>query len=158
MAQLILYHTGYQVIRVPDIHIGRVNADFGQGFYLSSDEAFSRRWARSRKGSDTWLNVYALETEGLSVKTFSRGAEWFDYIYRNRAARPDKLSQYDVITGPIANDTIYDTWGIMTSGLLKPAQALQLLSAGPSYTQTVIKTEKAVSKLKYLSSQLLSPE
>lgn len=56
MALMTLYHTGFQEIRQPDIHIGRANADFGQGFYLSPDEAFSRRWARSRRDRDTWLN------------------------------------------------------------------------------------------------------
>lgn len=32
---MLLYHTGYQEIREPDIHHGRKNADFGQGFYLT---------------------------------------------------------------------------------------------------------------------------
>ena len=30
----------------PDITIGRKNADFGQGFYLTDDLDFTRRWAR----------------------------------------------------------------------------------------------------------------
>ncbi|MBQ9562757.1 MAG: DUF3990 domain-containing protein [Lachnospiraceae bacterium] len=45
---LELFHTGYQIIERPDIHAGRTNADFGQGFYLSDDEEFSKRWARER--------------------------------------------------------------------------------------------------------------
>ena len=32
-----LFHTGYQIITSPDITIGRRNADFGQGFYLSDN-------------------------------------------------------------------------------------------------------------------------
>lgn len=51
---MILYHTSYQEIRLPDVHFGRTNADFGQGFYLSDNEEFSRRWARSRPGKDTY--------------------------------------------------------------------------------------------------------
>ena len=50
--QLLLYHTGYSEIREPDVHYGRKNADFGQGFYLSPDRDFSYRWARIRKGED----------------------------------------------------------------------------------------------------------
>ena len=45
MTILRLFHTGFQVIEKPDIKFGRANADFGQGFYLSNDEEFSRRWA-----------------------------------------------------------------------------------------------------------------
>ena len=51
-----LYHTGFQSIPEPDIRYGRKNADFGQGFYLSADLAFSKRWAREQKGLSTWLN------------------------------------------------------------------------------------------------------
>ena len=49
---------------------------------------------------------------GVRVKTFERGTEWFDYIYRNRLGMSDALSEYDVITGPIANDTLFETFGI----------------------------------------------
>lgn len=45
-----LYHVGFDEIRQPDLRRGRKNADFGQGFYLSDNEDFSRRWARERKG------------------------------------------------------------------------------------------------------------
>ena len=41
-----LYHTGTTPIPSPDIHHGRVNADFGQGFYLTPDADFTYRWAR----------------------------------------------------------------------------------------------------------------
>ena len=40
-----LYHTGTVEIPVPDIRHGRVNADFGQGFYLTPDADFIYRRA-----------------------------------------------------------------------------------------------------------------
>ncbi len=155
MSLMTLYHTGFQEIRQPDIRAGRANADFGQGFYLSPDEAFSRRWARFRKGRETWLNVYCLQTDGLAVKTLNRDEAWFDYIFHNRSGHKDSLAAYDAIIGPIANDTIYDTWGITTSGLLRTAEALQILSVGPAYTQTVLKTEKAAARLRFVSAQII---
>jgi len=147
-----LFHTGYQIITSPDITLGRRNADFGQGFYLSDNVEFSKRWARSRRGETTYLNTYELDTEGLNIKRFVRDTEWFEYIYSNRSGRSDMLAGYDVISGPIANDTIYDTWGIITSGLLKKEQALRLLVIGPVYEQTVIKTEKAAAVLRFVSA------
>jgi len=155
MEHITLYHTGFQKIERPDIHIGRANADFGQGFYLSDNGDFSRRWARSRRGETTWLNTYTLALDGLQVKRFERDAEWFDYIFRNRSGCPDALSEYDVIVGPIANDTIYDTWGISTSGLLSREQSLRLLMIGPVYRQTAIKTERAASRLSFISAQVI---
>ncbi len=153
-----LYHIGFQIIEKPDIDVGRRNADFGQGFYLSSDEEFSRRWARDRKDSKTYLNTYVLNLEGLRVKVFERSTEWFDYISSNRAGRPDVLDSYDVITGPIANDTIYDTWGIVTSGLLEKETALRILEIGPAYNQTVIKTLKAVKALEFCGASVIGNE
>ena len=155
MEHITLYHTGFEKIEQPDIHIGRANADFGQGFYLSDNGGFSRRWARSRRGETTWLNTYTLALDALQVKRFERGAEWFDYIFHNRSGYPDALSEYDVIVGPIANDTIYDTWGISTSGLLSREQSLRLLMIGPVYRQTAIKTERAASRLRFISAQVI---
>ena len=61
-----------------------------------------------------------------------------------------------MIIGPIANDTIYDTWGILTSGLIDQETALRVFMLGPAYEQTVIKTEKAAAALHFISSQVLS--
>ena len=152
-----LFHVGFDEIRQPDPHRGRSNADFGPGFYLSADRDFSLRWARERRGADTILNAYELSAEGLRVKRLSRDAEWYDAIFRSRAGYPDALAGWDVVVGPIANDTLYDTWGILTSGLLPPEQALALLRIGPEYTQTVVKTERAAARLRWLSAEKLEP-
>lgn len=158
MSILQLYHTGFLEIREPDVRHGRVNADFGQGFYLSPDRAFSERWAKSRRGSQTVVNAYELELDGLDVRRLSRDGAWFDYIYRNRTRLGDALIDADVIIGPIANDTIYDTWGVITSGLIPREQALALLTIGPEYRQVVIKTEKAAEALRWQSARVLDPD
>lgn len=154
---MLLYHAGFKTIKEPDIHYGRKNADFGQGFYLTSEEEFAHRWAGERKGEETIVNTYELDTDGLVIKRFERDGEWFEYIYGNRNGKADVLKA-DVIIGPIANDIIYNTNGIVTSGFLKPEEAMQVLMVGPEYRQIVIKTEKAVEQLKWLDSKVLSHE
>ena len=153
-----LYHTGFDIISSPDIGTGRKNADFGQGFYLSDDREFSKRWARQRKDMTTYLNYYVLDPEGLNIKQLDRDQEWFDYIYDNRNKAEDRFSGYDLIIGPIANDTIYDTWGIITSGLIRKEQALKLLQEGLVYRQFVIKTDKALKALKFMGAEELHSE
>ena len=154
---MLLYHAGFKVIKEPDIHYGRKNADFGQGFYLTADEEFANRWAGERKGEDTIVNTYELNTDGLTIKRFNRDEEWFEYIYGNRNGKADELAA-DVVVGPIANDTIYNTNGIVTSGFLEPEEAMQLLLIGPEFRQIALKTEKAVAQLKWLSSRTMTPE
>ena len=154
MKKMILYHTGFQEIRQPDICRGRKNADFGQGFYLTADQEFARRWAKDRDGEQVILNTYQLDTEGLQIQEFCRDEKWFEYISGNRAWKPDP-SDADVIIGPIANDTIYDTFGIITSGILNPEEAMRLLMIGPEYCQIALKTEKAASRLEWLSAEVI---
>ena len=155
--KMLLYHTGFEVIKAPDVHHGRRNADFGQGFYLTTDADFAHRWAGVHKDAETVVNTYELDTTGLAVHRFQRDAEWFGYLFGNRNSKPDTLMS-DVIIGPIANDTIYDTFGIITSGLLKPEDAMRLLLIGPNYQQVALKTEQAAEQLMWLSAEILSPE
>ena len=117
---MILYHTSDREIRNPDIHYGRKNADFGWGFYLTPDREFTYRWARE----NAVVNVYELDENELNMHTFTRDIHWFEYIFNNRRLRDSLVA--DVVIGPIANDTIFDTLGIMSSGFLKPEAAVRL--------------------------------
>lgn len=144
---MILYHTSDREIVKPDIHRGRKNADFGPGFYLTPDKEFTYRWARK----NAVVNIYEFDDDGLDVHSFKRDLDWFNYIFNNRRAK-DGLSA-DVIIGPIANDTIFDTLGIMSSGFLSPETALELLTVGPEYTQFAIKSEKAAERLRFIKSE-----
>ena len=144
---MILYHTSDREIRNPDIHYGRKNADFGWGFYLTPDREFTYRWARE----NAVVNVYELDENELNMHTFTRDIHWFEYIFNNRRLRDSLVA--DVVIGPIANDTIFDTLGIMSSGFLKPEAAVRLLMIGPEYTQVVIKTEKALKQLRFIRSE-----
>ena len=144
---MILYHTGEKEIRNPDIHYGRKNADFGWGFYLTKDRDFTYRWA----GQNAVVNQYEFDETGLSIQKFARGTDWFQYIFYNRRAK-DVLT-VDAVIGPIANDTIFDTLGILSSGYLRPEDAVKLLMIGPEYTQIAIKTDKALKQLRFIKSE-----
>ncbi|MBR7072780.1 MAG: DUF3990 domain-containing protein [Eubacterium sp.] len=150
-----LYHTSALELRNPDVNYGRRNADFGGGFYLSDSLEFAKKWAGSRKKC---VNVYTLDLSGLKVKRFERDKEWFDYISNNRIGNKDKLADYDVIIGPIANDTLYDTYGIIFSGLLSGDDALRLLRVGKQFTQINIKSEKAASQLTWEYAETLQDD
>ena len=92
------------------------------------------------------------------VRRFTRERAWYEYIFKNRAGAPDAHPEEDVIIGPIANDTIYDTMGVITSGFLTPEEALRLLKIGPCFEQAAVKSEKALSHLTWKSSRILSHE
>jgi hypothetical protein len=155
MTDMKLYHTSNIEIKNPDVNYGRRNADFGGGFYLSDNPEFSQKWANDRKSI---VNEYTLDLTGLTVKRFSLDTEWFEYISKNRAGYPDAFADTDVIIGPIANDTLYDTYGIITSGLVSSEDSLKLLSVGKRYIQLNIKTGKAASHLRWEGAKQLGEE
>jgi len=88
------------------------------------------------------------------IHTFKRSVDWFNYIFYNRRAK-DSITA-DVIIGPIANDTIFDTFGIISSGYLNPKEAMKLLMIGPEYTQVAIKSEKAAAQLRWIQSERIT--
>ena len=153
-----VYHAGYVEIPVPGIKRGRANADFGQGFYLSDNYDFASLWVREKNRADIIVNSYELDESGLNILRFDRDEKWFRYVFSNRRSMPDSYADFDIIIGTIANDTIYDTMGIMTSGYLSDDEALKLLCVGPQYTQIVLKTQKAADNLHFLSALALSKE
>ena len=144
---MILYHTGDREIRDPDIHYGRKNADFGWGFYLTPDREFTYRWA----GDNAVVNIYEFDETGLELSVLKRDTDWFGYIFNNRRAKDSSTA--DAVMGPIANDTIFDTLGIISSGFIEPDDALRLLMIGPEYTQIALKTEKAAKQLRFIRSE-----
>lgn len=145
-----LFHTSNMEIREPDVVRGRKNADFGQGFYLTPDLDFACRWA----SRDAIVNEYEFDESGLLIHRFARDEDWFRYIFENRRAK-DSLA-VDVVVGPIANDTIFETFGVISSGFLKPEDAMKLLMIGPEFTQIAIKTEKAVRQLHWIRSEKIT--
>ena len=152
---LKLYHTSSLELKNPDVNFGRRNADFCGGFYLSDNSEFACKWASERKPI---VNEYTLDLTGLKVKRFALNSEWFEYISKNRVGYPDACADADVIIGPVANDTLYDTYGIITSGFVSSADSLKLLSVGKRYLQLNIKSEKAASQLNWDGARQLGKE
>ena len=129
----------------------------GMGFYMTEDLEFAHRWAREKKGSQTIINFYDLDTSNLKIKQFARDRLWVEYIFANRSLKIGN-DDADVIVGPIANDTLFDTFGIIGSGFSSDDEALGLLLIGPEYKQVVIKTEKALTNLCWDHAEVISKE
>lgn len=138
----------------PSPYHGRKNADMGQGFYLSPDEDFSLLWAK-----EGWhINVYEFHGDGLMKVTLEIGEKWFDAIFQNRNYAHDIYAGADLIIAPIANDTLFDLVGILTSGFVPKNICLKVLSLEPKYTQIVLKSEKSIANLHFIESRVVTKE
>ena len=95
---MILYHISDREIQQPDIHAGRKNADFGQGFYLTPDREFTYRWARR----DAVVNMYELDEAGLDIRRFSRSTAPVPPVGADhRPGRADAAGGAGGVSGPV---------------------------------------------------------
>ena len=156
---MLLHHGSNIMIEEIDLAKSRPNKDFGKAFYLSADEEQAREMAKFKVltgGGDVCVSVFEFDEQDLDMLKIKRfenyTEEWAEFVYNNRDEKQDFQHDFDLVYGPIANDTIFDTLGIISSGFLTSEQAAKLLMIGPEYTQLAIKTEKAAAKLKWLGA------
>lgn len=153
---MILYHgtnTDFQQIR---LDMSRVGKDFGFGFYLTTDKQVAARQAE-RKVLQYGIGAkivqsYAMDEkqlDGLKVLRFdSYTEEWADFILMNRQNKEHhSLHDYDVVIGPIANDTVGFQIRRYTEGIITKAQFLQEIMYHQVTMQYFFGTERALAIL-----------
>lgn len=103
---MILYHGSNVIVKSPEIRIQKYNKDFYFGFYCTMYQEQAIRWA-TRFGSAGYLTEYSYTPkEYLKIKLFSgMTEEWLDFIVSCRLGYPH---EYDIVEGPMANDTIFN--------------------------------------------------
>jgi hypothetical protein len=101
-----LYHGSKEIVQYPEIRIQRYNKDFYFGFYCTLFPEQAIRWATRFDGVGV-LNKYKyVPDESLKIKRFPEMTEeWLDFIVDCRLGRPHN---YDIVEGPMANDTIFN--------------------------------------------------
>ncbi len=103
---MILYHGSKAIVGSPEIRIPKYNKDFYFGFYCTLYPEQAIRWA-IRFGGTGYLNEYEyMPNETLKTKRFPEmSEEWLDFIASCRVGHPH---EYDIVEGPMANDTIFN--------------------------------------------------
>ena len=127
---MLLYHGSNMIIDEIDLAKSRPYKDFGKAFYLSADEKQAREMAKFKVltgGGSAEISVFEfdelslddlkvkrfedefdeLSLDDLKVKRFEEYTEeWAEFVYNNRDERQDFQHDYDLVYGPIANDTV----------------------------------------------------
>ena len=103
---MILYHGSREVVKPPEIRILRYSKDFYFGFYCTLMREQAKRWAVRFSGKGI-VNEYEY-VQGISLKMLNfpeMTEEWLDFIID---CRRGKSHDYDIVEGPMANDTIFN--------------------------------------------------
>ena len=106
----ILYHGSNVIVEHPVVSIGRIDLDFGSGFYLTPLFEQASKWAvrikMVRRAENSIVNTYEFTLpQDCKVKRLDAyDKEWLDFIVDSRKGK-QPWNGYDVIEGGVA-DTV----------------------------------------------------
>ena len=103
---MILYHGSREVVKTPEIRILRYSKDFYFGFYCTLMREQAKRWAVRFSGKGIVNEYEYVQNFSLKMLNFPEMTEeWLDFIID---CRRGKSHDYDIVEGPMANDTIFN--------------------------------------------------
>ncbi len=154
---MLLYHGSNVTVSEPRLIPQNRFLDFGFGFYTTTNKsqaiAFADKVFKRRKTGSRVVSIYEFDEESAfaecSVLKFINPDEsWLNFVMENRIGSY-KAENYDYIYGPVANDDVYTTFTLYTSGILTKEQTLAALKIKKLYNQLVVTSEKALAFLKF---------
>jgi hypothetical protein len=156
-----LYHGSTDIVEHPLILGSQRLLDFGKGFYTTTNRKQAEKWAiikqkRVDLAAKSFVTVYELDgnlldNQSLNVKIFDQAnEEWLDFVVRNR--REDVNHLYDMVKGPVANDTLYQTLTLYETGILTKPETITRLKVHPLFDQVSFHNQAILAKLIYVRS------
>lgn len=154
---MILYHGSNTIVDEPVIVRTKYAKDFGWGFYTTENEQQAEQWANRRSdqfGGSPTVSVYEVEPmDELKVLSFSQmNDEWLDFI---ADCRNGKLHDYDVVSGPMADDQIWDYVSDYLAGNITREAFFALAKFKHPTQQTSFHTIRALSLLNFVEAKVL---
>lgn len=148
-----LFHGSSMKVENPKVLISGFNKDFGYGFYCTSLEKQARRWAMIKRNIHV-VNLYTYkENTDLNILKFdSMTEEWLDFVV---ACRRGKAHSYDIVEGPMADDTIWDYIEDFIEGNISRAAFWELVKFKYPTRQIVFCNDKALETLSFERSYQL---
>jgi hypothetical protein len=153
MMQMELFHGSNVVVDQPKIITDGYYKDFGYGFYCTNLEKQAKRWALVKQHGHV-VNVYDyLENKSLNILVFDEMTdEWLDFVV---ACRQGIKHDYDMVEGPMADDTIWNYVDDFTRGEISRTAFWELVKFKYPTHQIVFCSEKALKQLRFKRSYSL---
>ena len=144
----ILYHGSSQIVEFPEIRTAKYNKDFYFGFYCTLMPEQAKRWATRFTGKGI-LNEYRYTPDStLKVLHFPEMTEeWLDFIADCRLGKPHN---YDIVEGPMADDTIFNFVQDFVDEKISRAAFWELARFKKPTHQISFHTARALTTLEFL--------
>ena len=173
MADLIdIYHGSVNIVEKPIFGSGKINNDYGRGFYCTEHIDLAKEWACA-SNIDGYANHYKLDRSGLSVLNLNSPdyniLNWLAILLENRKFNvSDGLPQlakdyllenfkvdyrdYDIIIGYRANDSYFSYANDFVNNTLSLSDLSEAMRLGKLGEQVVLKSKKAFDALTFVEA------
>lgn len=152
---MVLYHASSEIVKFPEVRLSEYTKDFSWGFYCTEIKDQAIRWAKRRTGRV--INSYEYnENSLLNIKKFDcMNDEWLDFIVD---CRNGKTHDYDIVEGPMADDTIWNFLSDFIDGEIDREQFWSLAKFKYPTHQISFHTLKAIECLEFIDSEVVRDE
>lgn len=148
-----LYHGSNVIVTAPKMLTNGYYKDFGYGFYCTKLERQAQRWAMTKRKNHIVNSYEYTEDTSLKVLRFpNMTEEWLEFIVDCRRGIE---YGYDVVEGPMADDTIWDYVEDYVRGVISDEAFWALVKFRYPTHQVVFATEKALNALQFQRSYSL---
>lgn len=178
MAEIRLLHGSDHVIKKPEYASGKETNDYGKGFYCTTLPEPAKEWA-CKQNTDGFVNEYFFDDGGMKILNLLDGnhtvLNWIALLLKHRIftvndeiARDAKdyiieyfsidTSEFDVIIGYHADDSHFSYAQSFVHNALSVRSLTKALQLGNLGVQTVLVSEKAFTKLRFVKAQPVEKE
>lgn len=173
-----LYHGSLYEIKNPQYGVGKINNDYGQGFYCTENIELAKEWGCS-DAQDGFANEYDFDADNLTVLDLGDSSytilNWLALLIKNRtfeirseisfAAKEYLLKyflidyeKYDLIKGYRADDSYFSFANSFLNNTISLQKLNVAMKLGKLGEQVVLKSEKSFSKLNFVRTHISSKE
>lgn len=155
---MTLYYGSLEIVEKPQILQANRPLDFGTGFYTTTSLQQARRWVKLRmeqgQASVGFINIYEYTPKrDLRTRLFRSANEaWVDFVHANRTVQ-DYNHDYDIVTGPVANDNVYLSFNLYESGIITKRELIRRLKTYKLVDQQLFHTERSLDTLEYVGNR-----
>lgn len=148
-----IFHGSNQIVKVPQILVQGFYKDFGYGFYCTKLKKQAVRWAVTKRNPHIVNEYEYTDDNKLKIKSFETLTdEWLDFI---ADCRSGKEHNFDIVEGPMADDTIWDYVEDFLNGDISRTAFWELAKFKQPTNQIVFCSEEALKCLKFVRSEEL---
>jgi len=161
-----LYHGSTMQVKHPNLDKCRDNTDFGKGFYTTTNLEQASKWAilkmNRANAQHAIVSIFEIRDDLLdstlyNIRHFDGATKnWLEFVANNRRGIETEL--FDLVLGPVANDSLYATLSLYEQNILTAEAAIEQLKTHKLFNQLSFHSKNAMIELKHLESTIINTE